>query len=258
MAAGPKKPAPGGKGKETKEGAAKKPGAVAGGWYVLLLAAVVAAFAFLAGVEYGQVRAGRAQPADAVPASTASGRPLDEPVRAAPARFPADSSLPDGKELLASGPVDPAHFSPGRDLLRFEDPRVWFESDQGGYEDDDHTMHRCLKDPLCRLVTLAQQRHAQIRVYDAYRPAGIHRTNSLHREGRALDLAADGLSLEDLAKLCWQSGFDWVFYENAAKSGAHIHCSARCSATSAPPPPVPAPAGPGAIQRPTPKLPEEP
>lgn len=237
MAAGAKKPA-GGKSKDGKA----KAGGGSHAWHVLLLAVIVAAFAFLSGIQYEQGREARAvtPPAPApAPQSAAHVRPLDQPVRAAPAHFPPDSCLPAGKEFVACGPVNPATFSPGRDLMRFEDPRVWFESDHGhGHEDDDHTIHRCLEEPFRRLVELAAKRGAQIKDYDGYRPNGVHRNDSLHREGRAIDITAEGIPLEELAKLCWQAGFDWVFYENSVKSGAHIHCSVRRGAieTSAMPP----------------------
>jgi len=208
-------------------------GSSAGG-LVLLLAAVIACASFFGGIRYQQ-----AQSARPVAATAPRGLPIDRPVRPAPARFPADTCLPDTKEMLASGPIDFATFSPGRDLMRFDDPRVWFESDHvAGHEEDDHTVHRCVEEPLRRLVTLMGQRQARLKVFDGYRPMGVHLTKSLHREGRAIDIASDELSLEDLAKLCWAAGFDWVFFENSARGGAHVHASVRRPQAATPDRPV--------------------
>jgi hypothetical protein len=35
------------------------------------------------------------------------------------------------------------------------------------------------------------------------------------------------MSLGDLAKLCWQAGFDYVLYEVPANGGRHLHCSVK-------------------------------
>ena len=213
----------------TKTKRANPSGGPAGGM-VLLLSAVIACASFFGGIRYQQAHSARL-----IAAAGPHGRPVDRPVRPEPARFPADTCLPDAKEIVAAGPIDCATFSPGRDLLRFDDPRIWFESDHvAGREDDDHTVHRCVEEPLRRLVTLMAQRQAHLRVFDGYRPMGVHLTKSLHREGRAIDIASDELSLEDLAKLCWASGFDWVFFENSARGGAHIHASVRRAIAAAP------------------------
>ncbi len=158
---------------------------------------------------------------------------LHNPVRSAPKAFPPDSNLPRGKEIYASGPIDLATFSPERDLIRFEDPRVWFESDQDGPEDDedDHLIHRALEVPLRRLVNLlAKRKGATLKVQEAFRAAEknkIHLSSSLHCEGRAVDLTGEGIDLGELAKLAWQAGFDFVLYEKPKRSGLHLHCSVK-------------------------------
>ena len=121
-------------------------------------------------------------------------------------------------------------------------------------DEDDHSMHRALEPAFRRLVELVAMSNATLRVQEAYRPATIHSAQSLHKEGRALDLTCpdldpsvpktnprDGkqvipsqLSLEILAKLCWAAGFDWVYYEVPRNSGAHLHVSVRRDAV--PPP----------------------
>jgi hypothetical protein len=158
---------------------------------------------------------------------------LMNPVRPAPASFPPNSNMPPGKESVNCGPVDLKTFDPERDLVRFEDARVWFESDHDGPEDDedDHLIYRGMEIPLRRLVNLMEKRGAKLKVQDAYRALSskrmIHLENSLHREGRAVDLTAEGISLGELAKLCWQAGFDFVLYEAPKGVGSHLHCSVK-------------------------------
>lgn len=170
-------------------------------------------------------------------------------IRPFPDKFPRRSCMPDVREAEASGAISNSMFSPGRDLVYVEDERVWWESDFDGDTDDecDHSMHHSLEPPFRRLVELVAASNATLRVQEAYRPATIHATTSLHKEGRALDITCpdldpscpmtdprDGkqvlpsqLSLEILAKLCWAAGFDWVYYEVPKGSGAHIHVSVR-------------------------------
>lgn len=167
---------------------------------------------------------------------------LDHPVRPAPASFPPDSNIPRGKEIYASGPIDLKTFNATNDLVRFEDPRVWFESDHDKHgTEDDHLIHRAMEVPLKRLVNLLEKKGGKLNVQDAYRSADkntVHMASSLHCEGRAIDLTCDGVSLTELAKLCWQSGFDFVLYEVPRKSGVHLHCSVK-RAPDAPLPPRP-------------------
>ena len=58
--------------------------------------------------------------------------------------------------------------------------------------------------------------------YEGYRPKPQHLARSLHKEGRAIDVTCKEMSLEELARLCWVAGFDWVFHEPD-----HVHCSVR-------------------------------
>jgi len=169
---------------------------------------------------------------------------LHNPVRPAPAAFPPDSNLPRGKEIYASGPIDPAAFNPTNALVRFEDKRVWFESDNDHHSDDedDHIIHRALEVPLKRLVNLLEKKGGTLKIQDAYRHADknrIHMSSSLHCEGRAVDLTCEKVNLSELAKLSWQAGFDFVLYEVPKKSGVHLHCSVK-SSPDAPLPPRPA------------------
>ncbi len=150
-------------------------------------------------------------------------------VRAAPASFALGSSLPDERESRASGGIDLESFSAGRDLVYLDDPRVWWESDNDrGDSECDHSVHVNLREPLERLIELVARRGGTLKVQDAYRPEGVHSPNSLHREGRAVDLTGEGISIEEIACLAWAAGFDWVYHEKGnRRNGPHVHASVR-------------------------------
>jgi hypothetical protein len=146
--------------------------------------------------------------------------------REEPAHFPRDTHLPNRPELATCAANNPDRFSPGRDLVRLDDSRVEWESDcDSGDDEDDHTIHQAMEEPLNRLIELVIQAGGKLVVQDTYRPQLIHSSKSLHKEGRALDVTSEGISLEKLAKLCWVAGFDWVYYEVSGKGGDHVHCS---------------------------------
>ena len=166
---------------------------------------------------------------------------LNKPVCEAPAAFPKNSNLPRGRETLHSGAIDLKTFDAKRDLIRFEDQRCWFESDHDNGKDneDDHLINRAMEIPLKRLVNLLEKKNAKARlkIQDCFRPANanrIHLENSLHCEGRAIDLTVENATLSDLAILCWQSGFDFVLYETPKNSGEHLHCSVKRLETAKP------------------------
>lgn len=165
------------------------------------------------------------------PAPTQSAKPVQPPKpppepRTLPDRFPRDTHLPPLRESLVCGVADPAAFRPELELVVVHDGRIWWESDrQTSGTENDHIVHRNMEKPLRELATYVQQAGGRLKVHDAYRPSGLHNTRSLHKEGRAVDLTADGITLEELAKFCWISNFDWVYYEYKKGRGAHIHCS---------------------------------
>lgn len=153
---------------------------------------------------------------------------LTSPVRREPTRFLARSHLPPRREEDVAGALRPRTFFPQYDLLRVEDARVWWESDNDRADtEDDHLIHRAMEEPLRRLIELVSRAGGTLEVHDAYRPRGVHAEESLHREGRAVDITCDQLGLEKLAKLAWASGFDWVYYEVPRRGGAHVHASVR-------------------------------
>lgn len=158
-------------------------------------------------------------------------------VRPKPKDFRPDTYRPKQREGKTSGSIDLGSFSAGRDLVHVDDARVWWESDNdSGDTEDDHSMHRAMEAPLRRLIELVDRAGGTLKVQDAYRGSGVHNPRSLHKEGRALDLTCDELGLEELARLCWMAGFDWVYHEASSRGGSHVHVSIRRDHDSGPAP----------------------
>ena len=175
---------------------------------------------------------------EAAPRRSAWKRPdLTRPVRPIPSTFRINSTMPAIGEGAASGSIEQFTFVPERDLIRVEDPRVWWESDNDdrtGDTEDDHLMHWALEEPFRRLVELIRQKSTgRLKVQDIYRAEGVHGVRSLHKQGRAIDMTGDGIALSEVAKLAYAAGFDWVYYET--RGGAHIHASVNLRGRIRPP-----------------------
>ncbi len=87
------------------------------------------------------------------------------------------------------------------------------------------SLKRCSQ-KLNKLAVLVKREwpNTKLRVIGAYDEHGQHPPNSLHYEGRAVDIATsdrDRSKIGVLGVLAFRAGFDWVYYE----SRSFIHAS---------------------------------
>nr|CAB3266054.1 Hh1 hedgehog homolog 1 [Phallusia mammillata] len=126
---------------------------------------------------------------------------------------------------IASGPVKgPVHFN-STQLVTVITTMIVFKDDEANMEDRRMTK-RCEDKLLSLALLVTNELNSRLRVTEAWAPEGSHGPNSLHYEGRAVDInlaSGDTSSYPFLARLAYDAGFDWVHY--ASKN--HIHCSVR-------------------------------
>lgn len=139
---------------------------------------------------------------------------------------PLGTHVPDGPEAEVVGRITGRvrrGTAPFQRLVRYDASDVVFKDEEG--TGADRLMTPRLRDALSALARAVEREWPgiSVRVTEAWDENGEHGDNSIHYEGRALDLTTSDQNkarLGRLAGLAVAAGFDWV-----AREETHVHAS---------------------------------